>query len=203
MTNDAESGPEFEGRHHLENAIRPEVWEAFSKLNALTMTNNSIGLELTLEVFTIASLAAGCRHCQSHGAYGLSLTGTDTERIQALWSFETSNLFSDADRAALRFALAAGQSPGAVTAEHHREMRAHFTDAQIADTLSVICVAGWLNRWNDALATVTDQESIDWAEEHLSEVGWSAGKHVGAAEEQRQAHPSTMWALGKDPLQRD
>ncbi len=193
---------EYFDRHLIEGAIRPEVWEAFSQLNKITMVND-LGPQLTLEVFTVASLGAGCRHCQSHGAYGLALMDVNVDRIRDLWSFEHADTFSDADRTALRFTLAAGKTPNEVTPEHHREMREHWTEAQIADILAIVCIAGWLNRWNDSLATVTDQESVDWAKENLSEVGWSAGKHVGDTAEQRQAHPATMWRQGKDALDRD
>jgi hypothetical protein len=40
---------------------------------------------------------------------------------------------------------------------------------------------------------VTDQESVDWANENLGDLGWSAGKHVGRPEEQREAHPLHKW----------
>jgi alkylhydroperoxidase family enzyme len=193
---------DYRDRHLLELAIRPEVWAAFSELNRATF-DNSLGPQLSLEVFTVASQGAGCKHCQAHGAYGLSLSGVETQRIRDLWSFETSDAFSAAERAALQFALAAAKAPNEVTPDHHRELREHFSDAQIADILAVVCVAGWLNRWNDSLATVTDQESIDWASDNLEPVGWSAGKHQGAAAEQRLAHPVTMWQKGKDPLQRE
>ncbi len=113
---------DYQDRHLIEQSIRSEVWKAFSTLNSVTMQND-LGPQLTLEVFTVASLGAGCRHCQSHGAFGLSDMGVDTNRIQDLWSFESSDSFSEADRAALRFALAAGKAPSDVTPEHHREMR--------------------------------------------------------------------------------
>jgi len=193
---------EYENRHHIELAIRPEVWDAFSKLNKVTMIN-ALGPRLTLEVFTVASQGAGCLHCQAHGAFGLADAGIEADRIRELWSFETSDRFSAADRAALRFALAAAKAPNEVTPEHHRALREHYSDRQIADILAIVCVAGWLNRWNDSLATVTDQESVDWAEANLKSVGWSIGKHRGDPAEQRQAHPATMWRQGKDPLQRD
>ena len=51
--------------------------------------------------------------------------------------------------------------------------------------IGVVALAGFLNRWNDSLATVTDAEAADWAAEHLSEVGWSLAKHGGEAHEQR------------------
>ncbi len=193
---------DYTDRHLIEAAIRPDVWEAFSQLNKATFAND-LGPQLSLEVFTVASQGAGCLHCQAHGAYGLALMDVDTDRIQELWSFEHSDSFSEADRAALRFALAAAKAPNEVTPRHHREMRKYYSDKEIADILSIVCVAGWLNRWNDSLATVTDQESIDWAKDNLSTVGWSTGKHRGDAAEQRQAHPATMWRQGKDPLQRN
>ena len=52
--------------------------------------------------------------------------------------------------------------------------------------------SGYLNRWNDTIATVADQESIDWAEQVLKPDGWDAGQHVDEAHEQRMAHPITL-----------
>lgn len=118
--------------------------------------------------------------------------GVETERIRALWEYESSELFSDAERAGLDLVRAAAQSPNAATAEHFEELRKHFTNEQIIEILAVNCLAGWLNRWNDTIATVTDQESVDWATENLSDLGWDRGKHAGDAHEQRKGHPSTV-----------
>jgi hypothetical protein len=41
------------------------------------------------------------------------------EKIQALWNFESSELFDERERAALRFALAVGAASNRVDAEHH------------------------------------------------------------------------------------
>jgi hypothetical protein len=118
--------------------------------------------------------------------------GVETERIQAIWQYETSELFTDAERAALDIVLAASQSPNESTPEHFVELRKHYTNEQIIEILAVNCLAGWLNRWNDTVATVTDQESVDWATENLTEVGWNVGKHVGEIIEQRKGHPSSV-----------
>ena len=37
--------------------------------------------------------------------------------------------------------------------------------------LAVISLAGWYNRWNNSIATVTDRESVDWAEANLKDKG--------------------------------
>ena len=110
--------------------------------------------------------------------------GVDAERIQALWDFETSGLFTEAEKAAYRFARDSALVPSAVTPEHFVELRKHYSEAEIAETLTVMCLAAWLNRWHNTLATVTDQESVDWALEYLGPVGWTPGKHVGDKAEQ-------------------
>ena len=109
-----------------------------------------------------------------------------------MWPYLSSDLFSEAERAALDLAFAAGVAPNAVEPENYTELRKHYTDVQIIELLAVIAIGGFLNRWNDTIATVTDQESIDYANKTLRPVGWEPGKHTGAPEEQRKAHPITL-----------
>ena len=186
------SDDSYSDRQNFEMGHWPELREAWNNVIQLVFPEREVTGELKQLVFTIASLASGCRHCQSHGAYHLHKIGVPDEKIQALWSFETSDLFTDAERAALRLALAAGASPNATEPENFIEMREHFAEMQIIEILAVISVGGYLNRWNDTIATVTDQESIDFADQVLRPVGWNPGKHVGADEEQRKAHPITL-----------
>ena len=182
----------YQDRQNLELGQWPELREKVNELVDLVYTTRTIDSQLKYEVFTMASVASGCRHCQSHGAYHLNLIGVDKERIQAIWEYETSDLFSDAERAALDLVRAAAQSPNLAGPEHFEELRKHYTDEQIVEILAVNCLAGWLNRWNDTVGTVTDQESVDWATENLSEQGWTPGKHVGEAHEQRPGHPVSL-----------
>lgn len=182
----------YQDRQEFEMGHWPELRETWNQMIQLVFPEREVSGELKQLVFTVASLASGCRHCQSHGAYHLHKIGVPDEKIQALWSFETSDLFTDAERAALRLAMAAGVAPNMTEPENFVEMRQHFTNIQIIEILAVIAVGGYLNRWNDTIATVTDQESIDFADQVLRQVGWDPGKHVGAAEEQRKAHPITL-----------
>ena len=182
----------YQDRQEFEMCHWPELRETWNQMIQLVFPEREVSGELKQLVFTVASLASGCRHCQSHGAYHLHKIGVSDEKIQALWSFETSDLFTDAERAALRLAMAAGVAPNMTEPENFVEMRRHFTNIQIIEILAVIAVGGYLNRWNDTVATVTDQESIDFADQVLRQVGWDPGKHVGASEEQRKAHPITL-----------
>lgn len=178
----------FENRQNWDLGAWPEMYAKLKELQGMIFLSPP-GIQLNLMVFTVSSLAAGCRHCQAHGAYGLDKTGVALEKIQGLWQFETSDLFSERERAALRLGVAGGQTPNAIEPEHHAAIREHFSDDEARTLISVIALAGFMNRYNDSLATVTDAESRDWAQTHLGGLGWDIGKHVGTPSEQRSGPP--------------
>ncbi|MGE0563052.1 MAG: carboxymuconolactone decarboxylase family protein [Pseudolabrys sp.] len=185
MTDDA-----YENRQNLEFFQWPELSNVFQQLAELVMVSpNNLPKQLRGEIFTMASIAGGCQHCQAHGAYTLNLLGVDPERIRDIWTFEQSEHFSEAERAALRLARDGASVPNAVEPSHFAELRKHYSDRQIVEMLAVVSLAGWFNRWNNSIATVTDQESVDWARDNLKAVGWTLGKHAGETHEQRRKHP--------------
>jgi alkylhydroperoxidase family enzyme len=184
------SDAKYENRQNLEFFRWPELTEIFSKLAELVMVApNNISRQLRSEIFTMASVAGGCQHCQAHGAYTLNMMGVDPDRIRDIWTFEQSTEFTDAERAALTLARDAALVPNMVEPQHFADLRKFYSDQQIVEMLAVISLAGWYNRWNNSIATVTDQESVDWAEANLQTVGWNLGKHAGESHEQRTKHP--------------
>lgn len=179
---------DYENRQSWDLTAWPEMYGKVKELQGMIFLAPP-GIEINLMTFTVASLAAGCSHCQAHGAFGLDKIGLPLEKILALWSFETSDLFSERERAALRLGLAAGTSPSAVGPEHHADIRKHFSDEEARTLISAVALGGFMNRYNDTLATVTDAESRDWAATHLTGLGWNIDKHVGAEHEQRTGPP--------------
>ncbi len=124
----------------------------------------------------VASNAAGCRYCQAHTAHTAHKNGVPIEKLQNIWEFQTSDLFSDKERAALNFALAAGSTPNQVTPEHHLQLKNYYTESQIVEILAMIAIFGFLNRWNDSMATQLESEPLAFAQQYLSK-NWEAGKH--------------------------
>lgn len=180
----------YQDRQKLEIFCWPELMKPFQDLVELVMVSpNGLSRQLRSEIFTMASIAGGCQHCQAHGAYTLHLMGVDPERIRDIWTFEQSGEFSEAEKAALRLARDGASVPNMVEPGHFADLRRHYSDRQIVELLAVISLAGWYNRWNNSIATVTDKESVDWAEANLRATGWRLGKHAGADHEQRRKHP--------------
>ncbi len=180
----------YRDRQNLEVFRWPELMQAFQGLVELVMVSQTnLSRQLRSELFTMASVAGGCQHCQAHGAYTLHLMGVEADRIRDIWTFEQSGAFSAAEKAALRLARDGAQVPNMVEPGHFAELRSHYSERQIVEMLAVISLAGWYNRWNNSIATVTDRESVEWAEANLKAVGWELGKHAGESHEQRKKHP--------------
>ncbi len=102
------------------------------------------------------SKAAGCFYCAAHAANGARDQGVDPERIAAVWSFEDSDLFTDAERAAIRVAMKAGMSPNETTDDDFRTLQRHFDDDEVIEIVGVIAMFGFLNRWNSTLKTTLE-----------------------------------------------
>lgn len=160
-------------------AHRPAVLQAFMGLGAAVMgPGGAIAPSLKQMIAYVASLSSGCRYCQAHTAHQAHRVGLEAERLEALWSFEDSPLFSDAERAALRLAMLAAQTPNAVEDADFAAAKAHYDDEALAEILSVIAFFGFLNRWNDTLATPLEDAPLAFGQVALSSSGWTSGKHA-------------------------
>ena len=158
--------------------IRPRVASAFIEMNKAVMENRGrLTSALKRLIAYISSLAAGCRYCQSHAIRAAERYWASKEQLKNIWEYKTSPAFSDAERAALDFAIAATVIPNSVTDEIAGELRKHWDDGEIVEMLGVIALFGFLNRWNDSMGTELEEEAIKSAEEHLRWKGWETGKH--------------------------
>jgi uncharacterized peroxidase-related enzyme len=166
----------------LTMARRPEIMEAFARLNAVVMAEGTVGGVLKQLVATVVSGAAGCAYCQAHTSHVAEQRGADAAKLAAVWEFEVSPFFSEDERAALRVARGAGVTPSAVTDEDMRRLRDHFDDDQVVEIVAVIANFGFLNRWNDTMATQLERSPLTWASQHLRDTGWEAGKHSRSSE---------------------
>jgi uncharacterized peroxidase-related enzyme len=157
---------------------RPKVLTAFAALGAAIWDpSGTVEIGLKRLIAHVASRAAGCQYCMAHTAEGAMKVGIDAQKLDAVWEYQASPLFSAAEKAALDVAVAAGCVPNAVTDELFAELHKHWTEEQIVEIVAVISYFGFLNRWNDTLATPLEEEPLHFGEEYLASHGWSAGKH--------------------------
>lgn len=165
----------------LTMARRPEIVTALGDLITTIWRTGTVPAGLKALVGLVSSTSAGCRYCQAHEAVDARAHGVPDEKVAAVWSFEESPLYDDAERAALRFARDAGLVPNAVTAEHFAELREYYDEAEIVELLATIGLFGFLNRWNDSVATDLEPEPTGYASARLAASGWDPGKHDARA----------------------
>jgi uncharacterized peroxidase-related enzyme len=156
----------------------PKMVHGFTQMTAAIWDPESkVDLKLKRLISHVASRSAGCKYCMAHTAEGAAKLGVEQQKLDAVWDYPTSPLFNAAERAALDVAVAAGCVPNAVTDEMFTELRQHWSDEQIVEIVGVIAMFGFLNRWNDTLATPLEDGPLKFAETHLADHGWDAGKH--------------------------
>lgn len=157
---------------------RPPIAKAFIALNKAVMENRGrVTSEQKRLIGLVASQTAGCRYCQAHTARAAERYGGSAERIADLWNYERSDLFTPAEKAALAFTQAAASVPNVVNEKIAAELRQHWNDDEIVEILGVVALFGYLNRWNDSMATSLEEGAIESGEKHLARRGWSPGKH--------------------------
>jgi alkylhydroperoxidase family enzyme len=159
-------------------ARRPQIVAGlFALSDAVWAPDGTVPVEVKQLVGHIASKAAGSRYCQAHTIYGLSRTDIDEARLASLWDYRSSPLFSAAEKAAMDFASAAVSVPNEVTDDLMEQLRQHWDDGQVVEIMGVIAIFGFLNRWNDSMATPLENAPAVCANETLGQRGWEIGKH--------------------------
>jgi uncharacterized peroxidase-related enzyme len=157
---------------------RPAIAEAFINLNKAVMANRGrVTAEQKRLIGYLASRNAGCLYCQAHTMLAAERYGASQARRDAIWDYRDSPLFTEAERAAFDFALAASSLPNAVDEPVAAALRAHWDDGEIVEILGVIALFGFLNRWNDSMATSLEPDASRLGARQLAPDGWSAGKH--------------------------
>lgn len=98
----------------------------------------------------------GCSWCVDFGSMLQRLDGLDVERLKDIDRYATSPLFTDDERAAIRYADAMTTDPHMVTDEQVADLRARFGDAGVVELTYQIGVENMRARMNTALG-ITEQ----------------------------------------------
>jgi uncharacterized peroxidase-related enzyme len=157
---------------------KPRLVEAFAQLNAAVMDpQGEVELGFRRLIGHVASKSAGCLYCQAHTLLGAQNFGVTEEKLADVWTYATSPHYDQRERVALDFALAAASQPNGVTDEMFARLRGHWSESQIVEILGVVAMFGFLNRWNDSMATPLEAVPVAVAQ-RVAGSDWSPGKHV-------------------------
>jgi len=160
-------------------ARKPKMVKAFQQMSAsIWDPEGKVPMAFKRLLAHVASRSAGCQYCMAHTGEGAIKLGVEQQKLDAVWDYQRSPLFTPAERAALDVAVGAGCVPNAVTDAMFLELRKHWTEEQIVEIVGLISLFGFLNRWNDTMATPLEDEPAHFGETHLAKHGWNIGKHA-------------------------
>jgi uncharacterized peroxidase-related enzyme len=160
---------------------RPAISKAFINLNKAVMANEGrVTSALKRMIAWVSSNSTGCRYCQAHAIRAAERYGAEQEQLDNIWEYRTHAAFSDAERAALDFSLAASMIPNAVNADIKKRLYEYWDEGEIVEMLGVISLFGYLNRWNDSMGTSMEGGAIESGDQFLGKYGFKVGKHDGS-----------------------
>ena len=157
---------------------RPAISKAFINLNKAVMANEGrVSSALKRMIAWVSSNSTGCRYCQAHAIRAAERYGAEQEQLDNIWEYKTHPAFSEAERAALDFSLAASLVPNAVDDGIKERLYKYWDEGEIVEMLGVISLFGYLNRWNDSMGTKIEEGAVESGEKYLGKNGWVKGKH--------------------------
>ena len=109
----------------------------------------------------------------AHTAGAALHLGIEDKKLESVWEFRTSALFSAEERAALEVAIAGAAQPNEVTDDLFAELKRYWSEGQIVEIVAVISMFGFMNRWNDMMATPLEGEATEIGERFLAGRGWA------------------------------
>ena len=160
-------------------SYHPKIADAFTKLNIAVMEcKGEVTPEFKRLIGYITSFSSGCLYCQAHTILGAERFGSTKERLEQVWNYSDSSVFSNAEKAALDFAFAAASVPNGVTEKEVSQLKNYWDANDIVEIMAVIALFGFLNRWNDSMGSALEDLPIEKGEEYLKEAtNWEPGKH--------------------------
>lgn len=157
---------------------RPRIAEAFLEMNKAVMENKGrVTSGLKRLIAYLSSMTAGCRYCQAHAIRAAERYGSEEDKMNNIWEYKTYAAYTDAERTAFDFAIAASQIPNAVDDEISENLRGHWNDGEIIEIIGVVALFGYLNRWNDSMGTQLEEAAAESGIKYLGKEGWNKGKH--------------------------
>ena len=134
-------------------AKNPELLQSVSQLINTIYSFRSISEEIRSLVGLMASQASGCHYCIAHTSNSALEKNISIEKLKKIWEFERSESFSQSEKAPLRIALNAAQTPNLISDEDYNQFKKYFDENQQIEILAIISLFGFLNRWNSSLMT--------------------------------------------------
>jgi 4-carboxymuconolactone decarboxylase len=129
----------------------PGVQRGYAKLEQATAGTHRLDRRHQALAELGAATLTRCAYCIDLGSEVARRWGVTGQELLALAQYQTSPLFSEADKLVLRYAEGMTRTPVDVPADLVERLREHFHDAQIVELTHLVALENLRGRFNLAL----------------------------------------------------
>jgi len=143
----------FETMDGLIMAHQPQMLLSFTQMIMSILKGGTIDPGLKRLIGYVCSTASGCTYCTAHTNYTAQFYNVDEAKMKAAWTFESSPLFYESEKAALNLAKQTSIYPNQSTEEDFERLRQHYSEEEIVEIVFTISLYAFLNRFNSTIQT--------------------------------------------------
>ena len=130
-------------------AHQPKMMIGMGRFNQAVRKGTSVDDRIKNLVELKGAQMIGCEFCVDLGSQICRNSGFSDEELLALVRYQSSDLFTDREKAALDYAVAVMRTPVEVTDELFARVRSYFDDRQLVEITALLTVVN-LDRFNAA-----------------------------------------------------
>jgi AhpD family alkylhydroperoxidase len=130
-------------------ALQPKMMMGMGRFNQAVRKGAAVDERIRNLVELKGAQMIGCEFCVDLGSQICRNTGMSDEELLALPRYQSSDRFTDREKAALDYTVAVMRTPVEVTDELFGRMQEHFTDKQIVEITALLTLVN-VDRFNAA-----------------------------------------------------
>ncbi len=130
-------------------AHQPKMMTGMGRFNQAIRKGETVSERIRNLVELKGAQMIGCEFCVDLGSQICRNSGLSDEELLALPRYQSSDLFTDCEKAALDYTVAVMRTPVEVTDELFARMQEHFRDEQLVEITALLTLVN-LDRFNAA-----------------------------------------------------
>jgi len=130
-------------------AYQPKMMMGMGRFNQAIRGGKTVSERIRNLVELKGAQMIGCEFCVDLGSQICRNSGFTDEELLALPGYQSSDLFTEQEKAALDYTVAVMRTPAEVTDELFDRMKAHFSDKQMVEITALLTLVN-VDRFNAA-----------------------------------------------------
>lgn len=141
-------------------AYCPDMLKGSGHMISSILGNGKIEPALKRMIGFIVSQSSGCQYCSAHTSFTAIKHGIEKEKLDAIWEYSTSELFTSKEKAALQLAYHSSMIPNQSSNDDFKELHKYYSTEEIVELVFTISLYSFLNTFNSTIQTTIEEKPL-------------------------------------------